>query len=97
VKGYEYILCGLFGRRAIAQNAQGDAEHHRLMLQHQGAETLIVFEAVSQQCPYTHLYVALWNAGCNTLQGTWHEGNGRKKTEAEIDCRPTGRFPPRRH
>jgi hypothetical protein len=45
----KYILGSFFGRRAVAQDAEGDAEDHGLVFQHQSTEALIVvFEAVCQ-------------------------------------------------
>jgi hypothetical protein len=38
----KHILGGFFGRIAVAEDAQGDAEDHGLVFQHQGAEALIV-------------------------------------------------------
>ncbi len=37
----KHILCGLFGEEAVAQNAKGDAEDHRLVLQHDGSDGLL--------------------------------------------------------
>ena len=37
----KHILCGLFGEEAVAQNAKGDAEDHRLVLQHDDTEGLL--------------------------------------------------------
>jgi hypothetical protein len=38
---HEHILRRLFREKAIAQNAQGNAEHHRLVLQHQRAKGML--------------------------------------------------------
>ncbi len=38
----KYILGGLFGRGAVAEDAESDAEDHGLVFQHQGAKALIV-------------------------------------------------------
>ena len=36
------VLGDLFGRGSIDKNAKSDTEYHRLMLQHQVAESLVV-------------------------------------------------------
>jgi hypothetical protein len=37
----KHILCGLFRKEAIAQYAQGNAENHRLVFQHQRTEGIL--------------------------------------------------------